>query len=479
MDRSDRSDPIPFATAVLYHNMEYTSVVVDTPRSIVLAQGSGMSDRLKTLLSCTPLQEPFKDPTPKSEKASHRIGNYRGDEEWHVQLTQRVKKALDEVKSAAVLGDRFCLPRAVEPRRSQSKKRRLSHAGWAQVDYVEPSTCVHRMTDSALLQNAGREVSGETSNKDLSSLLSGLAADGPKQERMVRYLQACNSDSANFLNHRLCSDAGQEDDWDEFMHNESPEAQVLSLGPKSNLKSHSKTFRFHIPPQSSFLLANCNNTPCFRAAARSFTPNTRGKFELILLDPPWPNASASRKKAYGTKNIHSCQALLLGMDLDTHTQPGGFLAMWVTNKASIRRLALGAGGLFQAWNVALVEEWTWLKVTSNGEPVTPLDGLWKKPYEILLIARAPDNPLAVAQPASEVVRRIFIGVPDLHSRKPCLKESFGRLLFGDRDDFVALEVFARHLVKGWMSWGDEVLKYNWDRSWVDADGEPDRSASGS
>ncbi|KAK3076285.1 hypothetical protein LTS18_013420, partial [Coniosporium uncinatum] len=28
-----------------------------------------------------------------------------------------------------------------------------------------------------------------------------------------------------------------------------------------------------------------------------------------------------------------------------------------------------------------------------------------------------------------------------------------------------LEVFARHLVEGWWSWGDEVLKFSWDGCW--------------
>jgi len=55
-------------------------------------------------------------------------------------------------------------------------------------------------------------------------------------------------------------------------------------------------------------------------------------------------------------------------------------------------------------------------------------------------------------------------VPDLHSRKMCLKEvleGMGLLREGHR----GLEVFARHLVKGWCSWGDEVLKFSWDGCW--------------
>ena len=57
-----------------------------------------------------------------------------------------------------------------------------------------------------------------------------------------------------------------------------------------------------------------------------------------------------------------------------------------------------------------------------------------------------------------------MSVPDLHSRKPCLKELIETLLL-DANHYRALEVFARHLVAGWWSWGDECLKFNWEGNW--------------
>jgi len=163
--------------------------------------------------------------------------------------------------------------------------------------------------------------------------------------------------------------------------------------------------------------------------------------------------------------------LIVGMDLDTLIAPSGLVGMWITNKPAVRSLVLGSGGLFESLNVGLIEEWIWVKTTTDGQPVTALDGLWRKPYEVLLLARAPQNPLQVVTEATEIKRRVIVGVPDIHSRKPCLK-SLIELYMPDRNNYKALEIFARHLVAGWWSWGNEVLKFNWQGYWTHELAEP-------
>jgi N6-adenosine-specific RNA methylase IME4 len=64
-----------------------------------------------------------------------------------------------------------------------------------------------------------------------------------------------------------------------------------------------------------------------------------------------------------------------------------------------------------------------------------------------------------------VVRRVVAAVPDLHSRKPCLKELFELLHMPA--DYQAVEIFARNLTAGWHSWGDEAILFNWDGFWKD------------
>jgi len=135
--------------------------------------------------------------------------------------------------------------------------------------------------------------------------------------------------------------------------------------------------------------------------------------------------------------------------LREHLKKDGLVAVWITNKASVRSRTIT---LLRQSGLTLFEEWVWLKTTVQGEPESALSGLWRKPYEVLLFFRrhrAHDKVIPK--------RRIIVGVPDLHSRKPCLKELI-EAVFG-LVDYQALEVFARHLVTGWWSWGDEVLKF--------------------
>lgn len=113
---------------------------------------------------------------------------------------------------------------------------------------------------------------------------------------------------------------------------------------------------------------------------------------------------------------------------------------------------------FEEWNVRLCEEWIWAKVTTEGECVSELDGVWRKPYEVLLLGMR-DDESGDGVVEEKVKRRVIVGVPDLHSRKPCLKTLLEPLL---PQGYRALEIFARNLTQGWCAWGNEVLKFNWE-----------------
>ena len=128
---------------------------------------------------------------------------------------------------------------------------------------------------------------------------------------------------------------------------------------------------------------------------------------------------------------------------------------------------IGEGGLFDLWGASLVEEWIWVKVTERGDPICELDGLWRKPFEVLLVGRGNS-----ARRDGGVKRRILVGVPDLHSRKPNLKKLFRGLgLVGEEKG--GLEVFARNLTDGWWGWGNEVLKFQGEDAWVYGDEDGD------
>jgi N6-adenosine-specific RNA methylase IME4 len=232
-------------------------------------------------------------------------------------------------------------------------------------------------------------------------------------------------------------------------HNPHPKPITATLGPESS--------RIHLPPNSTALVGDISTT------LSTFTSSAL-KFPLIILDPPWPNRSARRKKAYSLSySTLDIKSLLSSLPLQNHLEDEGYIGIWVTNKDIFREMVIGEGGLFELWGVELVEEWIWMKVTENGEPICKLDGLWRKPYEIVLVGRREAQ-------VREVKRRVIVGVPDLHSRKPNLKELFGFEGLGLLGEgYKGLEIFARNLTSGWWAWGNEVLKFQGEECWVDGD----------
>lgn len=265
-----------------------------------------------------------------------------------------------------------------------------------------------------------------------------------------------------------------------LMRNAHAEAAQLQLLPPVGGQP------YRIPPHSSFHLSTItpDSTAALSRAAFALHPTATptagaGQFDFILLDPPWPNRSVRRSASYKTVEDTDTDPLaaLQGM-LDRHIPARGLVGCWITNKAASKRQALEA---FRAWNVRLVEQWVWVKTTVSGEPVTAVDGVWRKPYEMLLLGRRRGwdedvDEVDEARRGDCVVKRVVVGVPDMHSRKPCLKELIAPMM-EDRSTYRGLEIFARNLTAGYCAWGDEVLKFNWGGHWSKADVGVGMSAS--
>lgn len=230
-------------------------------------------------------------------------------------------------------------------------------------------------------------------------------------------------------------------------HNSKQKPLNLAFSPSKS--------KVTIPPRSTFLLGDIAPTlPIFTLSAP--------KFSLIILDPPWPNRSARRKQSYSISYGPSeIRFLLSSIPLYNHLVDKGLVAVWVTNKPTLREMLLGEGGLFEEWGVQLVEEWIWLKVTSKGEPICALDSVWRKPFEVLLLGRRG------GERVGGMKRRVILGVPDLHSRKPNLKILFEHIMGRKEGEYDALEIFARNLTAGWWSWGNEVLKFQSPEHWAE------------
>ncbi|PHH70350.1 hypothetical protein CDD82_7184 [Ophiocordyceps australis] len=188
------------------------------------------------------------------------------------------------------------------------------------------------------------------------------------------------------------------------------------------------------------------------------------RFNLIVIDPPWPNRSARRRTdKYATvHDLPEMRDLLLNIPVNTLLAADGLVAVWITNKHDIPSLLTSDDGVFAAWGLELVSEWTWLKITSTGQPLLDLDSLWRKPWERLFIAKRRSF-----NPTSLLKSKIIMAVPDEHSRKPNLRAMFHHVL---GPDYQGLEVFARNLTAGWWSWGNEVLRFQHPHFWQPVQG---------
>ncbi|KAH6856576.1 MT-A70-like protein, partial [Chaetomium sp. MPI-CAGE-AT-0009] len=181
-------------------------------------------------------------------------------------------------------------------------------------------------------------------------------------------------------------------------------------------------------------------------------------FHLILLDPPWPNRSAKRKRAgpgayTPAADTSSVRALLGRVPVATRLAPGGLVGVWVTNAGRFASLLTAPRGVLDGWGVDVVGEWTWLKVTSGGEPVVEMGSAWRRPWERLVIGRRRGGGAGGGGSGSgtgAVEGKVVVAVPDVHSRKPNLRGLFEELL---PERYEALEVFARNLTAGWWAWG--------------------------
>jgi N6-adenosine-specific RNA methylase IME4 len=147
------------------------------------------------------------------------------------------------------------------------------------------------------------------------------------------------------------------------------------------------------------------------------------------------------------------------------------VAVWVTNKLAYQNFVKKT--LFNAWGVKYITTWYWIKVTSAGELVLPLDSPHRFPYEPILIGRRDPAESTASLPSLPDDTRFICSPVNSHSRKPPLEDIFSPYL---RSNAYKLELFARNLLPGWYSplrsrcnsrcshscrysWGDEVLLF--------------------
>jgi N6-adenosine-specific RNA methylase IME4 len=474
---------------ILYQNAGRDIILIDIPTSIAAAQ-----NRLQdVLLSTTALEapiEPKEDYRPKTQKAKAKKAQELADS-THAEYKILVEHALAQIH-AHVSGP-WCAPRKLKTQLSGTEgamdvengsfKSTENIRERIQVPSRRPTESEGNITTEKELESRMREWAAWDESKgndtafNLQQMMASLGATSEAtdtatvaQKWMVSYRPARESTSSTQAGETVSQEPAQqiEESWTSTFHN--PNNDSLSLTISENTSQHAGTgpaYRFTIPPHSTLFLSDSTASDTFRTSFRTLTAeyNLPRHFDLVLLDPPWPNRSAKRKGAYAqVGGMPYIKRMLLGMDIDTYLEHNALVGVWITNKDSLRKHVLD---LFARWNVGLVEEWVWIKTTTKGEPMFDIDSVMRKPYEVLLLGRAAPNSWTTMAHAPNVKRRVVAAVPDIHSRKPCLKGLLEPYLL-DPKKYSALEVFSRYLVSGWMSWGNEVLKYNWEGYWAPA-----------
>ncbi|KAH8731250.1 MT-A70-domain-containing protein [Phaeosphaeriaceae sp. PMI808] len=308
---------------------------------------------------------------------------------------------------------------------------------------------------------AWAESKGDQTASDLHKMMATLGATSELYATAGEDVAHAQTWVTSYQAAREATDAAQDtgtepsQPWSSSFFN--PEECPLKMsvsGRTAQNAAGDEEYRFTIPPRSTYYLCDCTHADAFRASFREITDEYAlpRHFDLVLLDPPWPNRSAKRKGAYEqVGGMPNMRRMLMQLDLDSYLEHNALVGIWITNKESLRE-----------------HEWVWIKTTTKGDPILDMDGV-RRPYEILLLGRAAPNVWNPITHATTVKRRVIAAVPDIHSRKPCLKELLQPYM-PDPVRYSALEVFARSLVSGWASWGNEVLKYNCDDYWVSGTG---------
>ncbi|MCJ1252306.1 hypothetical protein MMC24_000111 [Lignoscripta atroalba] len=419
------------SSAILYQNPAKTVTLIDIPTSISLAQRTSSDEPCDVLLSSAPRQDPYESTEPKSESARANVLARMGSDTSNDHVYETViANGLQEISSN--YKGNWCLPRKLSPippvRRS--KKRKLND--------TDPRASALGTVQEPDLRLSHPSVPYKN-DAEHQSTLNPIKSSVP---------EAYTFPDIVAVTHRP-------------IHN--PYATRIPL----HISSIAQPYR--LPPHSTFFLTTINEqtTVNFTTAASTLhctatSSAGRGQFDFILLDPPWENRSVRRSRKYNTL-VDADPIQALANMMDRHIAPSAVVACWITNKASVRDSALK---LFKVWNLSLIEEWVWVKTTEKGEPTYNVDGLWRKPYEILLIGRmfGDEEKEEPQRRLRRSCKRLVVGVPDLHSRKPNLKELIEPMM-PNPAKYRALEVFARNLTAGWWAWGDEVLKFNWDGHW--------------
>ncbi|CAH0522470.1 unnamed protein product [Peronospora belbahrii] len=238
---------------------------------------------------------------------------------------------------------------------------------------------------------------------------------------------------------------------------------MLNLLSKASKEKVLDDGSIHFNATNYLQVAVVNNTKIILPAGSSFAQRdvrelrqiSLEKFKLIVMDPPWQNKSVLRGKQYGMFDHTDLLAIDIPHIADVDEC---VLAVWVTNRP--RYMTYLRDQVLPFWGFTFHACWYWLKLSKNGELVTPLDLTHRLPVETLVVAyRAKDHKheQLLRQRLGEQMRVVF-SIPLRHSWKPPPECFISNDIISTSDKKV--ELFARELRPYWTSVGNEqVFKF--------------------
>ncbi|NXG97718.1 METL4 protein, partial [Loxia leucoptera] len=169
--------------------------------------------------------------------------------------------------------------------------------------------------------------------------------------------------------------------------------------------------KYLVPPRSSFLLSDIS---CLQPLL-----NYKKKYDVIVIDPPWENKSVKRSNRYSYLSSWQIKQI----PVPALAAPNCLVVTWVTNRQ--KHLRFVKDELYPHWSVKTLAEWHWVKITTAGEFVLPLDSLHKKPYEVLILGRVQGDVKEALRKSEGALpipeHQLIVSIPcSLHSHKPPL-----------------------------------------------------------
>ncbi|BFZ60068.1 hypothetical protein YB2330_001090 [Saitoella coloradoensis] len=364
-------------------------------------------------VSCEPLKEPYRLPEPKN---GVELRQTRDLEVVHEGLAPIIEMGMEELRGVVEEG-KWCLERTV---RDLNKEEDKGLVQWQ--DMMESMRGFGAYDDQTVVDLAEQ---AEDTLYDLSDIYGRVVTNTTPRMRLLRIRE-----------------------------------------PSSEIHD------YYIPQRSSFF------SSLFETSIEYFskTTATLAGYDLIIMDPPWPNRSVKR----GTKNYaHIDIASLLDIPAGRWLRnEDSVVGIWVTNKAKYRTFV--EEELFGRWGVRKVGEVVWVKVTEGGEPMFDMDSGMRKPYECLVLGRLKRGRTSRQKrikrnPANEGSSRdddddaggdigikVIAAVPDAHSRKPNVSAVLSQHL---PITPTACELFARNLLPNCVSFANEPLKFMRTDEW--------------